>query len=574
MGGALTYLAGSAVTTTKVEHADWDEGNLDAAACSMQGWRRSMEDAHFMAYNKEKNIYLFGVFDGHGGSGVSRYCARRVPEVLFKNENFTNGNYDIALHETFLQVDMETQQPAVQEDLFKLHIDSKYTSLSADDRKKVEIHLSFETLLDLFLGNPDDPVNNPPDPFKVFLDEYAMPDPLDIPIPEKSTLSSPEPTPDEDGGQPRKRPRRNASTRALPRFTAEPHSPWGLIASKLRQLLVDESKDFSDWTSEFRLLIERAAGSMPAVPALLRPKSPVDWTVHSPLVSDPLAVLFEGKLAPLFHPHPDLTWVYSIHPIDLMALLNNDHLAEIEDADGRRVVRRCVSEDQGCTASVCLIDVSKSLVFCANAGDSRAILSRNGRAVPLSVDHKPSLPGERRRVMHAGGKVLGKADPRVQGDLNLSRAIGDWRHKQNADLPLELQMISPRPDITITELGKDDEYLILGCDGIWERFSSADCAAFTHREEQDIGLGKLAVQLCESTVRKPNEFPGIPIGVTIGCDNMSVIVVSLKGRFSSELTETVGPTLPVISYGAQVPEDWRPVSAQPAKRKRVRKSDI
>ena len=618
MGGALTYLADAAVTTSKIDKPSWNEEKkeLEVAACSMQGWRRSMEDAHFMSYNEAMNVYVFGVFDGHGGSGVSRYCARRLPELLFQNRNFQERVFDIALHETFLDLDLETQLPNIQEELYKLHIESKYTSLSEEDKKKVEIHLAFETILDLFLGDPADPLNNPADPFKVFLDEYVMPNPIDIPKPEKTPPtppgSQPEPpaslSAEEDGSSRRKR-RRTAQyePRMVPRFTAEPHSPWGALASRLRQLLVDEKTnpesfpETSEWIRDFRALLVRASADPPAVPALFRLRSDMDWE-DVRIFSDPLSMLFEGKLANLFHilPNQDGSWVYSIHPIDLLALLNNDHLVD----SGAGQVRRCVSDDQGCTANVCLLDMGKSgnepILYCANAGDSRAILVRNGRAVPLSVDHKPSLPGERKRVLHAGGKVLGKADPRVQGDLNLSRAIGDWRHKQNAALPLELQMISPRPDITITEIGKEDEFIVLGCDGVWERFSSADCAVFVHDMSHgdvtsprrrsflkhtmpttETSCEAIAKQICVTTVRKPYEFPGMPVGVTIGCDNMSVIVVRLTSELLDAIPEDkpspeLGATLPVISYGAQVPDDWKPSSGRsspatpaiPGKRKR------
>lgn len=60
----------------------------------------------------------------------------------------------------------------------------------------------------------------------------------------------------------------------------------------------------------------------------------------------------------------------------------------------------------------------------ANAGDSRCVLSRNGKAIELSFDHKPEDEPERTRIEKAGGKVT--ADGRVNGGLNLSRAIGEF----------------------------------------------------------------------------------------------------------------------------------------------------
>jgi serine/threonine protein phosphatase PrpC len=46
-----------------------------------------------------------------------------------------------------------------------------------------------------------------------------------------------------------------------------------------------------------------------------------------------------------------------------------------------------VSDSVGCTANVALL-VGKKL-YVANAGDSRAALSRSGSLIELSYDHKP-----------------------------------------------------------------------------------------------------------------------------------------------------------------------------------------
>jgi len=46
-------------------------------------------------------------------------------------------------------------------------------------------------------------------------------------------------------------------------------------------------------------------------------------------------------------------------------------------------------EPSGCTAVVVLI--VDDMIYCANAGDSRAVFSSSGIAIPLSYDHKPTL---------------------------------------------------------------------------------------------------------------------------------------------------------------------------------------
>jgi serine/threonine protein phosphatase PrpC len=81
----------------------------------------------------------------------------------------------------------------------------------------------------------------------------------------------------------------------------------------------------------------------------------------------------------------------------------------------------------GCTANVIFIDDMKK-IYSANAGDSRCVLARNGKAVPLSFDHKPDNEIERNRIEKAGSVIT---EGRVDGNLNLSRSLGDLKYKQN-----------------------------------------------------------------------------------------------------------------------------------------------
>ena len=60
---------------------------------------------------------------------------------------------------------------------------------------------------------------------------------------------------------------------------------------------------------------------------------------------------------------------------------------------------------------------------------------RDGKAIEMSFDHKPEDTPERDRIENAGGKVT--PDGRVNGGLNLSRAIGDHAYKTNKNLPLQ-----------------------------------------------------------------------------------------------------------------------------------------
>jgi serine/threonine protein phosphatase PrpC len=72
----------------------------------MQGWRKTMGDAHVTALDViDGEVSVFGVFDGHGGCEVARYVENHLVDELKKNEHFKKGNYRQALTDVFVGID-------------------------------------------------------------------------------------------------------------------------------------------------------------------------------------------------------------------------------------------------------------------------------------------------------------------------------------------------------------------------------------------------------------------------------------------------------------------------------------
>ncbi|XP_010265542.1 PREDICTED: probable protein phosphatase 2C 60 isoform X2 [Nelumbo nucifera] len=186
----------------------------------------------------------------------------------------------------------------------------------------------------------------------------------------------------------------------------------------------------------------------------------------------------------------------------------------------------------GSTACVAVIRNNQLLV--ANAGDSRCVISRKGQAYNLSRDHKPELEAERERILKAGGFIHAG---RVNGSLNLARAIGDMEFKQNKFLPAEKQIVTASPDINIVELCDDDDFIVLACDGIWDCMSSQQLVDFVH--EQLNSESKLST-VCERVLDRclaPSTAGGE------GCDNMTMILVQFnKPGESKASTESSSPS--------------------------------
>ncbi|KKP04114.1 protein phosphatase [Trichoderma harzianum] len=200
-------------------------------------------------------------------------------------------------------------------------------------------------------------------------------------------------------------------------------------------------------------------------------------------------------------------------------------------------------EVSGCTACVSLIAGNK--LYVANAGDSRAVLGIKGRAKPLSNDHKPQLETEKSRITAAGGFVdFG----RVNGNLALSRAIGDFEFKKSAELSPENQIVTAFPDVEEHDLTEEDEFLVIACDGIWDCQSSQAVVEFVRRgiaAKQD--LDKICENMMDNCLASNSETGGV------GCDNMTMVIIGFlhgktKEQWYDEIAKRVangdGPCAP------------------------------
>ncbi|KAL1459957.1 hypothetical protein WDU94_011902 [Cyamophila willieti] len=176
-------------------------------------------------------------------------------------------------------------------------------------------------------------------------------------------------------------------------------------------------------------------------------------------------------------------------------------------------------ESQECGSTVNCILIKDNKLYCANAGDSRAIAFVNGVVQPLSQDHKPNNAKERKRIQDAGGRVEYN---RVNGMLALSRALGDHQFKQNESLGPREQAVTALPDVTEKKVTPDWEFLVIACDGIWEVMSNQEVAKFVQdRIAKRMEPEEICEELMDHCLATDCQVGGV------GCDNMTVIVVYL-----------------------------------------------
>jgi protein phosphatase 2C family protein 2/3 len=169
----------------------------------------------------------------------------------------------------------------------------------------------------------------------------------------------------------------------------------------------------------------------------------------------------------------------------------------------------------GSTANIVLLKNNR--IYCGNVGDSRAVASVSGRVQELSFDHKPSNELEAKRIVAAGGWVEFN---RVNGNLALSRAFGDFVFKKNNTKRPEEQIVTAFPDVAVHEITSDHEFIVLACDGIWDVLSSQEVVDFVRvRIAQHMEPDVICEELMTRCLAPDCQMGGL------GCDNMTVVLV-------------------------------------------------
>ena len=146
----------------------------------------------------------------------------------------------------------------------------------------------------------------------------------------------------------------------------------------------------------------------------------------------------------------------------------------------------------------------------------------------MSHDHKPDSAKEKNRIYNSGGWV---SEGRIKGNLNLSRSLGDFEYKQNKKLSPKDQMITAYPEINIEIIDESCEFIILGCDGIWDCLTPQQACDFVRSKLYDVKTGmannikisKIVEDMMDSII---SDDIGNENG--IGCDNMTCIVILFK----------------------------------------------
>jgi len=167
--------------------------------------------------------------------------------------------------------------------------------------------------------------------------------------------------------------------------------------------------------------------------------------------------------------------------------------------------------EDGSTALCLALDGAELIV--ANCGDSRAILYQGEQIISLTRDHKPDDNDEKKRIIKSGGKVIGG---RLQGKLGVSRAFGNYEFKDSKYLVSD-------PEIKKFTIEIDAQFLVLGCDGLYEKFTNEEIVSFIKQRSSAKSLEDVIQLLVEEAIDRGTE------------DNITVMVVKFKKPYKKLL---------------------------------------
>ncbi|XP_030410811.1 protein phosphatase 1G [Gopherus evgoodei] len=497
---------------------------------AMQGWRVSMEDAHNCIPELDSETAMFSVYDGHGGEEVALYCAKYLPEIIKDQKAYKEGKLQKALEDAFLAIDAKLTTEEVIKELAQIagrpqdDDEGKEKVADEDDVDNEEAALlheeatmTIEELLTRYGQNCIKNLRNKPLPPA---EEMGQEHGGEASVNGESSLG--------ELAEHRERKNGKPDDKATGISSTSHGADAGNNSCAAKQAEVGRGKE---------TVTSSTGEAGPSCSSTGKPQG----TTKSKFFEDSEDESDEGEEEEDSEECSEDEDGYSSEEAEDEEDEDDTEEAEEDEDEEEEMMlpgmegKEEPGSDSGTTAVVALIRGKQLIV--ANAGDSRCVVSEGGKAVDMSYDHKPEDELELARIKNAGGKVT--MDGRVNGGLNLSRAIGDHFYKRNKNLPPEEQMISALPDIKVLTINEEHDFMVIACDGIWNVMSSQEVVDFIQAkisqkdENGDLRpLSSIVEELLDQCLAPDTSGDGT------GCDNMTCIIICFNPRSMQAHTDS------------------------------------
>ena len=439
---------------------NYENDKIRVGICLMQGWRKTMEDISLALPNFDGHNSLFGVFDGHGGSIVSQFAACNIDDIIKNLKSYQRSNYGQSLIDSFIILDELLKNARINRFLKKIKNFQK-------NKKNVKGTINSIINNELLKGNIK---NDPNTDYLFFCSSY-----LDNEINLKY-----------------KYPDLQHCIKVNNNFNQK----------HINDVININNNEFEHNISSPHLnfFIKRCNS--------VRRSSSKKLKTHDDYLN---------KIKHSFIRNP----IENENILEAEDITKSNTKSKLEKSTSFKIIDDTdspsfIANDIGTTANVLLL--RKNCAYIANVGDSLSVMYKNKKAIKMNKEHKTTMEKEFARIVKGGGTIK---NFRIDGKLNITRAIGDLNYKnKNKKFKYE-QNILAIPEVYKYSLDEVD-FIVMGSDGFWDYGDDiqtiCDHIYDELKKNQKRDLCDLIGSMFDKALAKANNY-------LRGTDNMSCIII-------------------------------------------------
>ena len=446
---------------------NYENESIRVGICLMQGWRKTMEDTSLALPNFDGQNSLFGIFDGHGGSIIAQFAACNIENILKNSSSYSKLNYEQSLIDSFIILDELLKNPRINRFLKKIMKMQKNTKIN---------HYGHNSIINNELVKNN--IKNDPNIDYLFfcasvLDydtnlKYKFPE-LQQYLKNKNNI--------------------NDSNNGL--FTLN-NINLNDFDSLQKKKMYNKKRSYSD-----------------KIPSSKRNNS----NIH-----------IKNAQNSLKNNKNNLEKVNALEAGDIEKINLKPKFEicqtfkEMQDKNNNPPL---IANEIGTTANVCLL--RRNTLYIANVGDSLTVMYKNKKATKLNKEHKTTMEKEYIRIKKEGGRI---ENFRINGKLNITRAIGDLNYKNKNNKFIYEQDILAIPEVSKHSL-EDADFIVMGSDGFWDYGDDIQSICDTIYDEikknPKRDLCDLIGTIFDKALAKANNY-------LRGTDNMSCIIIQFLNK--------------------------------------------
>ena len=440
---------------------NYENDKIRVGICLMQGWRKTMEDISLALPNFDGHNSLFGIFDGHGGSIVSQFAACNIDEVIKNSKSYQRLNYEQSLLDSFVILDELLKNGRINRFLKKIKNFQQNT-------KNVNGTVNSIINNELLKGNIE---NDPNIDYLFFCSSY-----LDNEINLKY-----------------KYPDLQHLINVKNNFNQKHNTDAININNNEFEHNIPSSPQFNFFSKRCNSVRKSSSKILKTHDAYL------------------------NKIKHSFKNNP----IENENILEAEDITKSNTKAKLEKSASFRVFDESetpsfIANDIGTTANVILL--KKNCAYVANVGDSLSVMFKKKKAIKMNKEHKTTMEKEFTRIVKGGGTIK---NFRINGKLNITRAIGDLNYKNKNKKFIYEQNILAIPEVFKYSLDEVD-FIVMGSDGFWDYGddiqSICDHIYEELKKNQKRDLCDLIGSMFDKALAKANNY-------LRGTDNMSCIII-------------------------------------------------